>query len=147
MAAAQVEGEAVLAWNSWVTTKIWMSRRIKRVETVSVPPAQYLPGRRRKKKAMQARSEFDFSLGKPLWEIESMQWGMDTGIGRTLPGGGSSFLYKVLSQEKIDCAHGVESWVWGPVAAKICPMEGMYCSTLRLWIGLWLAVRTPVQTL
>ena len=22
--------------------------------------------------------------------------------------------YKLLSQAKIDCSHGVESWVWGP---------------------------------
>ena len=32
-------------------------------------------------------------------------------------------------------------------AAKICPRELTYCSTLILWIGLWLAARTPVRTL
>ena len=50
VAAAQVEGEAVVAWVAWVTTKNWMSQKVKWVEIVSVPPAQYLPGRRRKKK-------------------------------------------------------------------------------------------------
>ena len=34
-----------------------------------------------------------------------------------------------------------------PTAVKICPTERIYCSTLRLWMGLLLAVRTPVRTL
>ena len=54
---------------------------------------------------------------------------------------------KLSSQAKIDGAHGVESWVWGPHGHKDLSTERMYCSTLRLWIGLWLATRTPVQTL
>ena len=34
-----------------------------------------------------------------------------------------------------------------PTAAKICPTERMYCSTLCLWMGLLLAARTPERTL
>ena len=79
MAAAHVEGEAVVAWVGWVPTKNWISRSVKGMETVSVPPAQYLPGQRRKKKAIQERSAIDFPLVKLPWEIESMQWRMETG--------------------------------------------------------------------
>ena len=50
---AQVEGDPVVAWvGGWVTKKNWISRRVKGVDTVSAPPAQYFPGRRRKKKAI-----------------------------------------------------------------------------------------------
>ena len=52
VAAAQVEGEAVVAWVGWVPTKNWISRRVKGVETVSVPPSQYSPGRMRNNKAI-----------------------------------------------------------------------------------------------
>ena len=38
VAAEQVEGEAVVYWVGWVPTKNWMSRRVKGVETLSVPP-------------------------------------------------------------------------------------------------------------
>ena len=92
MAVAQVEGESLVAWVSWVPTNNWMSRRVKGVETVSVPPAQYYPGRRRKKNAIQARSAITLPLGEPLWATESMQWRMETGRGRNLPGGGSYFV-------------------------------------------------------
>ena len=34
-----------------------------------------------------------------------------------------------------------------PTSAKIFPTERMYCSTLNLCIGLWLATRMPVRTL
>ena len=71
--------------------------------------------------------------------------------------GGSIFLRiscKLSSQAKIDGAHGVESWVWdlslgygAPTAAKICPRELTYCSTLLLLIVFWLAARTPVRIL
>ena len=51
-----VADEAVVAWKGWVPTKNWMSFRVKGVVTVLVPPAQYSPSWRRKKKAIQARS-------------------------------------------------------------------------------------------
>ena len=92
VAAAKVEGEAVVAWVGWVPTKNLMSRRVKGVETVSVPPAQYSLGRRRKEKAIQERYAIDLPIGKLPWAIESIQWSMETGRGRTLPGGESSFL-------------------------------------------------------
>ena len=44
MATAQVEGESLVACVGWVPTNNWMSRRVKEVETVSVPPVQYSPG-------------------------------------------------------------------------------------------------------
>ena len=56
VAAAQVGAEAVVAWKGWLPTKNWMSRRLKGVVTVLVPPVQYSLGRSRKKKAIQARS-------------------------------------------------------------------------------------------
>ena len=87
----QVEGGAVVAWVGWIPTKNWMSRRVKGVETVSVKPAQYSPGWRRKKKAIQARSVIDLPLGELHWVIEYMQWRMETGRGDTLPGGGLLF--------------------------------------------------------
>ena len=61
---------------------------------MSVPPAQYSQGRRRKRKrkAIQARSAIALSFGEPLLATEFMQWRMETGRGRTLPGAGSSFL-------------------------------------------------------
>ena len=92
MAAAQEVGEYLVDWVGWVTTKNWMLRRVKGVETVSVPPAQYSPGRRRKNNAIQARSAIDWSLEEPPWETESIKWRMETRRGRNLPGGGSSFL-------------------------------------------------------
>ena len=63
VAAAQVEEGAMVAWVGWVTTKNWMLRRLKGVETVSVPPAQYSPGQRRKKKVIQERSAIALPLG------------------------------------------------------------------------------------
>ena len=91
VAAAQVAAESVVAWKGWLPTKNWMSRRLKGVVTVSVPPAHYSPGRSRKKKAIQARSAISWSCGKTLLAAESMQWRMETGKGHTLPGEGSSF--------------------------------------------------------
>ena len=91
MAAAQVAAEAVLAWVGWLPTKNCMSRRLKGVVTVSVPPAQYSLGRSRKKKSIQARSAIAWSRGEPLLAAESMQWRMETGRGRTLPGEVSYF--------------------------------------------------------
>ena len=90
MAAAQVAAEAVVAWKFWLPTKNWMLRRLKGVVKVSVPPAQYYPGRSRKKKAIQARYAIARSWGEPLLAAESMQWRMETGRGRTLPGEGYS---------------------------------------------------------
>ena len=61
VAVAQVEGDAVVAWVGCVPTKNWMLQRVKGVETVSVPPAQYSPGRKRNKKAIQGGMQL-FSL-------------------------------------------------------------------------------------
>ena len=58
------------------------------METVSVPPAQYYPGQRRKKNEIQARSAISPPLGEPLWATESMQWRMEKGRGLNLPGEG-----------------------------------------------------------
>ena len=52
VAASQVVAEAVVAWVGWYPTKNWMACRLKGVETVSVPLAQYSLGWRRKKKAI-----------------------------------------------------------------------------------------------
>ena len=50
--AAQVGAEAVVAWKGWLPTKNWMSRRVKGVVTVSVPPEQYfLVGVERRKRS------------------------------------------------------------------------------------------------
>ena len=65
-----------------------MSRRMKGVVMVSVLPAQYSPGRSRKNKAIQARSVIAWSRGEPLLAVDSMQWSMETGRGRTLLGEG-----------------------------------------------------------
>ena len=92
VAAAQVEGEALVAWVGWVPMKNWMLRRVKGVENVSIPPAQYSPGRRRKKKAIQSRSAIALPLGELPWAIESMPWRMETWRGSTLPGGGYYFV-------------------------------------------------------
>ena len=86
--AAHVTGEAVVAGLGWVPTKNWMSRRVKGVDKVYVPPEQYSPGRSRKKNAFQKWSEITWSLGDPPYMTESMQWRMETGSGLTLPGGG-----------------------------------------------------------
>ena len=91
MAAAQVAAEAMVAWKGWLPTKNWMLRRLKGVVTVSVPLAQYSPVRRRKKEAIQARSEIAWSCGEPLLSADSMQWRIRTGRGRNLLGEGSSF--------------------------------------------------------
>ena len=91
MAAAQVAAEAVLAWVGWLPTKNCMSRRLKGAVTVSVPPTQYSPGRRKKKKVTQARSAIAWSCEDPLLAAESMQWWIETGRGRILPGEGSFF--------------------------------------------------------
>ena len=90
MTESHVATEAVVAWKGWVPTKNCMSRRAKGVVTVLVPPAQYLPSRSRKKKAIQARSAIAWSRGEPPLAVESLQWRMETGRGRTLPGEGSS---------------------------------------------------------
>ena len=82
----------LVALVGWVPMKNWMSRRVKGMKTVSVPPAQYFPGRRRKKKKIQERSAIALPLGELPWAIESIQWRMETGRGHTLPGGGSSFV-------------------------------------------------------
>ena len=73
VAAAQVGAEAVVAWKGWLPTKNWMLRRVKGVVTVLVPPAQYSPGRSRKKKSIQTRSAIVWSQGEPLLVAESMQ--------------------------------------------------------------------------
>ena len=90
MAAAQVEREAVVAWVGWVPTKNWMSQRVKGVENLSVPPAQYSPGRRRNNNSIQERLAIAWSLGEPPLATESIQWSMETGRGRNLPRGGIS---------------------------------------------------------
>ena len=66
-------GEAVVDGLGGVTTKNWMSLRVKGVDTVSVLPAQYLPGRRRKNNVIQARSELYWSWEEPHWATDSMQ--------------------------------------------------------------------------
>ena len=88
---AQVAAEAVVAWVGWLPTNNCMSRRLKGVVTVSLPPAQYSPGWSRKKKAIQARSAIAWSREEPLLAAESMQWRIETGRGRTLTGEESSF--------------------------------------------------------
>ena len=50
--AVQVVAEAVMDWVVLSPKKNWISRRLKGVETVSVPPAHYSRGWRRKKKAI-----------------------------------------------------------------------------------------------
>ena len=69
-----------------------MSGRVKGMETVSIPPTQYSPGRRRKKKSIQDRSMITLPIGELPWEIESMQCRMETGRGRNILGGGSSLV-------------------------------------------------------
>ena len=119
MAAAQVAAEAVVAWKVWVPTKNWMLRRVKGVVTVSVLPEQYSPGRSRKKKAIQARSAIAWSQGDPPLAVASMQWRMETGRGRTLPGEDlPSCRLKLSSQAKVDGAHDIESWFWVPHGRK-----------------------------
>ena len=90
VAEAQVAAESVVACKRWVPTKKWMSRRMKGVVTMLVPPAQYSPVQIRKKKAIQARYAIAWYWGEPLLAAESMQWRMETGRCRTLPGEGSS---------------------------------------------------------
>ena len=63
MAEVKVGGEALVAWVGWVPTNNWMLQRVKGVETVSVLPAQYYLGQRRKNKAIHARSAIDLPLG------------------------------------------------------------------------------------
>ena len=74
--AAQVAAEALVASVGWLPTKNCMSRRLKGVVMVLVPPAQYSLGRSRKKKAIQARSALAWSRGEPLLAAESVQWRM-----------------------------------------------------------------------
>ena len=88
--AAQVVAEALVACVGRFSTKNWMLHRLTGVETVSVLSAQYSPGRRGRKKAIQEMSAIALSLGEPLLATESMQWRMETGRWRTLPGAGSS---------------------------------------------------------
>ena len=90
--------------------------RVKGVETVSVPPVQYLPVQSRKKNMIQARSEIPLYLGEPPWATEFMQWRMETGGGGGLFLGGVFFRAgcKLLFQMKVYGSHCVESWVQGP---------------------------------
>ena len=92
VAAAQVVGEALVAWVGCVPRKNLMSRRVKGVNTVSVTPAQYSPGQKRKKNVIQARFVIAFPLGDPPWATESIKLTIQTGRVRILPGGGSSFV-------------------------------------------------------
>ena len=138
---AQVVAETVVDWMGWY--------RLKGVETLSVPTAHYSLGWRMKKKAIQVRSAIVLFLGEPLLATDSMQWRMEMGRGRTLPGAGYSFSYvanccpRQNSIVPMLLSLGSES----STAAKICHTEHMYCYTLRLLMGLWLAARTPVRTL
>ena len=91
MAVFQVKGGALVAGVGWVTTKKWMSLRVKGVEMVSVLLEYYSLGRRRKNNATQATSAIAWYLGEPPWATESMQRRMDMGRVRTLLGRGSSF--------------------------------------------------------
>ena len=52
---AHVAGKAMLDELGWVPTKSWIYHRLRRVEKVSVSPAQYLPGWSRKNNAIQSR--------------------------------------------------------------------------------------------
>ena len=118
--AAQVAVEAVVAWVGWLPKKNCMSRRLKGVVTVSVPPAQYSPGRRRKKEAIQESSAIAWSHGESLLAAVSMQWRMETGRGAYSSGGRIFFRVdrKLSSQAKVDGAHDVKSWVRGPHGRK-----------------------------
>ena len=89
--AEQVAKKAVVDWKGWLPTKNCMLPRLKGVVTVLVQPAQYSPGQSRKKKAIQTRSVIAWSRGETLLVAESMQWRMETGRGRNLPGEGYSF--------------------------------------------------------
>ena len=86
VAATQVAAEAVVDWKGWLPTKNCMYRRLKGVVMMMVPPAQYSPSRSGKNKAIQARSAISWSHGEPLLADELMQWRMEKGRGRTLPG-------------------------------------------------------------
>ena len=85
-------GKAVVSGVGWVPMNNWMSPRVKGADMVSVMLEQYLPGRSRKKNAIQTRSSIAWSLGDPPWETEFMQGRIETGRERTLPGGLYSFV-------------------------------------------------------
>ena len=52
--------------------------------------------------------------------MDSMQWMMETGSGRNIPGWGIILLVcrNILSKVKVDGAHCVESWDRGPHGCK-----------------------------
>ena len=54
---------------------------------------------------------------------------------------------KLSSQAKVYCAHVVESWVRIPHGRIDLSHRADVFFTLRLWMGLRLAARTPVRTL
>ena len=58
----------------------------KGVYTLPVPPWSYLSGRRRKKNAIQARSEMAYFLGVLPWDVVLRQRRIDIGPERTLDG-------------------------------------------------------------
>ena len=66
-----------------------------------------------------------FWLWVPDWKIGSIDMIMDTGRGRTLIGGGSSFSYvaRWIPNKKIDFYQCAVPGVFTPMIAKICPME------------------------
>ena len=62
----------------------WMSLILKGCWAVLVPPLQYPPGRRRRKKANQVRSLIVIFLEVVPWAVVSKYWMTLTGRGRTL---------------------------------------------------------------
>ena len=69
----------------------WMSLILKGCWAVLVPPLQYLPGRRRKKKANQVRSLILIFLEVVPWVVVSKDWMTLTRGGRNLAEGESYF--------------------------------------------------------
>ena len=68
-----------------------MSLRLKGFWAVAVPPLQYLPERRRKKKVTQVRSLIEIFLEVFPWAAVSKAWMALRGRVRTLVEGESSF--------------------------------------------------------
>ena len=62
----------------------WMSLRLKGYWAVFVPPLQYLPGRRSKKKATQVRLLIEIFIEVVPWAAVSKDWITLTGGGHTL---------------------------------------------------------------
>ena len=81
-------GFAVVDGVSWLPTNNWMSCSWNGIDTISVPYWLYSPGSRRKKNAIQARSEMDCWWSDPHWATALMVWRMDIGRGRNLLGRG-----------------------------------------------------------